>query len=47
MNKKTGKKIIYTLIVFMALAAAMLVLTHTAQNSVATTEILKPERSWK
>ncbi|MBS7340080.1 MAG: glycosyltransferase family 39 protein [Lachnospiraceae bacterium] len=40
MNRKIGKKIIYILPVLAVFLAAMLVLTHTAQNGVETTEIL-------
>lgn len=40
MNRKNGRKIIYSLLVLAVFLAAMLVLTHTAQNGVETTEIL-------
>ena len=40
MNREIGKKIIYILPVLAVFLAAMLVLTHTAQNGVETTEIL-------
>ena len=40
MNRNIGKKIIYIVLVLAAFLAAMLVLTHTAQNGVETTEIL-------
>lgn len=40
MNRRIGKKIIYSLPVLAVFLAAMLVLTHTAQNGVETKEIL-------
>lgn len=40
MKQGLAKKIVYSLIVLAFFGAAMMVLTHTAQNSVKTTEIL-------
>lgn len=40
MKQGIGKKIIFSLAVLAALGAVMLVLTHTAQNGMKTTEIL-------
>lgn len=40
MKQNLGRKIIYSFVVFAVLGAVMLVLTHTAQNGMKTTEIL-------
>ena len=40
MKKTTIRNLIYSLIVLMLFGAVMLVLTHTAQNGMETTQIL-------